>query len=249
MQVREHALEELYPTCFHTLLAHGLVESFGLAVFWQSASALASYDTPGCCQAFTVTVNYMGWSRSKRGEVGKGEGHDVPRALKREAGKEMLPLVRNVPNVFMACYQIDCFLKKFLFICFCLCWVSVAVCKRSRNGEWGLLPSCAAARFGGLLRRVGLSSCGVQAQRARLLGSRARGLSSGMRASLLCGMRDLPQLGTPTVSPALAGGLSATRESLCEMIFNRMLGGKGSWPALMSDLSIRPLNSHSCKSF
>lgn len=35
----------LCPTCFHTLLAHGLVESFGLAVFWQSASALASYNT------------------------------------------------------------------------------------------------------------------------------------------------------------------------------------------------------------
>lgn len=78
----------------------------------------------------------------------------------------MLPLVRNVPNVFMACYQIDCFLKIYYLFAFA-CAGSVAVCKRSRNGEWGLLPSCAAARFGGLLWRVGLSSCGVQAPARR----------------------------------------------------------------------------------
>lgn len=63
----------------------------------------------------------------------------------------MLPLVRNVPNVFMACYQIDCFLKNLLFICFCLCWVSVAVCRRSVMVSGGCSPVALLLVFGGLL--------------------------------------------------------------------------------------------------
>lgn len=145
--------------------------------------------------------------------------------LKKEAGKEMLPLVRNVPNVFMACYQIDCFLKNLLFICFCLCWVSVAVCKRSRNGEWGLPPVAL------LLALV--ACCGAWASVAvcRLSGRGAWAPELVGSVQWHAGLVALWHEGSsrlgPQPVPCIGGWISSTtRESLCEMILTECLEGK-----------------------
>ena len=84
--------------------------------------------------------------------------------------------------------------------------------------EWGLLfvavsvlltvvaSRCRAQALGtwaSVVVALGLSSCGLQALQWRLS-------SCGTRASLLCGMWDLPELGIDAVSPALAGGFLTT---------------------------------------
>ena len=67
--------------------------------------------------------------------------------------------------------------------------------------------SCCGARAlgarGSVVVAHGLSSCGSQALECRLS-------SCGARASLLCGMWDLPGPGLEPVSPALAGGFLTT---------------------------------------
>ena len=100
----------------------------------------------------------------------------------------------------------------------------------SSYGKWGLLfaavrgllivvtSRCGARALGAWASVVvpcGLSSCGSQALEHKLssCGSWAlecRLSSCGTRASLLCGMWDLPRPGLKPVSPALAGGFLAT---------------------------------------
>ena len=93
----------------------------------------------------------------------------------------MLTLVRNVSNVLMACYEIDCCFSFNCYLFTFACAGSLWLCTSAwwRVGAALQLRCCS---FGGLLWSVsvGFSSCGVRAQRSRLLGSRvvvARGLS------------------------------------------------------------------------
>ena len=115
-------------------------------------------------------------------------------------------------------------LKNWLFIIFYFIYLSVlglCCCARafSSCGEQGLL--LVAVR--GLLTAGASLCCGAQALGARASVVVTRGLSScgspalecklsscGTRASLLCGMWDLPGPGLEPVSPALAGRFLTT---------------------------------------
>ena len=62
-------------------------------------------------------------------------------------------------------------------------------------------------------RRMGFSSCGMQAQQLWLTGSRAQAQQlwrTGLVAHVSCGMWDLPRPGLEPVSPALAGRFLTT---------------------------------------
>ena len=127
--------------------------------------------------------------------------------------------------------MVYCELKKnFIYFYFWLCWVFIAVHRLSLVGASGghsllwctdfslrcllLLRSTGSRHVGfsscdswaSVVVARGLSSCGLRALERRLS-------SCGARASLLCGMWDLPRPGLEPVSPALAGGFLTTAPS------------------------------------
>ena len=109
-------------------------------------------------------------------------------------------------------YVVLFFFKFYLCIYLWLRWVFVAACRLSlvaARGGYSLLQ-CTGFSLQRLLllrstgsRGTGFSSCGLRALEHRLS-------SCGARASLLCGMRNLPRPGLEPVSPALTGGFLTT---------------------------------------
>ena len=122
------------------------------------------------------------------------------------------------------------------------------------RGEWGLLSSCGAARFAGLLWSMGLRSCGLQAPRSRLLGSGV--VHTGLVALRHRGSSSIRD---PSRGPCIGGWIfnhcPTRRVPKCisyhcvKWFSTECLREKSRWPALMSVHSIRLLNSHSCKNF
>ena len=101
---------------------------------------------------------------------------------------------------------------KYLFIYFWLCWVFIAACGLSlvvaSRGYSSLWCVGFSLRWLLLLRSPGSRHAGVCSCGSRALEHRFR--SCGSRASLLCGMWELPGPGLEPLSPALAGRFLTT---------------------------------------
>ena len=174
-------------------------QSCPTAMPWTTA---CQPPVPGDCQAGILDWVAMPSSR----------GSSQPRAQTRVSRLQMDSLLSEPPGkpVYM-------YLNMYIW----LCWVFVATQFFSSCGKQGLLSSCGAWAF----YCSGISCCRTQTLEhegficfsSQALERRLR--SCGARASLLCGMWDLPRPGIKPVSPALASGFFTTepprKPSLC----------------------------------